>query len=72
MRNITLSAEQALIERAREVARSRKSTLNQLFRDWLTELAGQNEREKKIRELELRLSYVNAGQKFSREEMNAR
>ena len=72
MRNITLSAEEDLIEQARFVARNRKSTLNQLFRDWLSELAGQNEREKKLRELDLRLNYVNAGRKFSRREMNER
>ena len=70
MRNITLSAEEDLIKQARSVARSQKSTLNQLFRNWLAELASQSDREKRIRELDLRLSYVNAGQKFSRDQMN--
>lgn len=72
MKNITLSANDALIEQARNVARSRKTTLNQLFREWLSGLAGQQEREKKLAELDLRLGYARAGRNFSREEMNAR
>ncbi len=72
MKNITLSAEKELIDSARRVASSRNTSLNQLFREWLEGLVGQREREKKIKELNLKLSYVNAAQKFSREEMNAR
>ena len=72
MKNITLSADEGLIETAREVARKRKSTLNALFRGWLAELVQQQERELKLRELDLRLGYANAGGKFTREEMNER
>ena len=35
MKNVTLSAEEAVIERARERARQEKSSLNQEFRRWL-------------------------------------
>ena len=35
MRNITLSADDAVIDAARAVARSRQITLNQAFREWL-------------------------------------
>jgi hypothetical protein len=72
MRNITFSADESLVEQAREIARSRKSTLNQLFREWLADLAGQHERECRLRDLELRLRYARSGGKFSREEMNVR
>lgn len=72
MKNITLSAEESLIEEARIVARSRKTTLNQLFRDWLVEVAGRSERERETAELMKRLSYVKAGGRFTREEMNER
>ena len=72
MKNITLSADEHLIEQARSVARSHQSTLNQLFREWLAGLAGQKEREKKLSELDLRVSYVDAGRQFTREEMNER
>ena len=72
MKNITLSADGELIERARDVARSRKATLTQLFREWLAGLAGQQDRETRLQELDLRLGYARAGRKFSREAMNAR
>jgi len=72
MKNITLSAEEHLIEQAREQARARKTTLNQLFRDWLAEVASTHERSQQVDALFSRLSHVDAGGKFSREEMNER
>lgn len=72
MKNITLSADADLIERARELARSRRSTLNQLFRDWLRSLTEQQGREERLAELEARLSYARAGGKFTRDQMNER
>ena len=72
MKNITLSAKDELIERAREVANQRKSTLNALFREWLADLVRQQDRETKLRELDVRLGYANSGGKFTREEMNER
>ena len=70
MKNITLSADEALIALARETARVRKTTLNQLFRNWLTELAGRRERDERVAALLDRLDYVKSGGPFSREEMN--
>ncbi len=72
MKNITLSADERLIETARDVARNRKSTINAMFREWLADLVQQQGRELKLRELDLRLEYANAGGKFTREEMNER
>jgi len=72
MKNITLSADERLIEQAREAARARKTTLNSLFREWLAKVAGVHERTQRMNELFRRLHYVNAGRKFSREEMNER
>ena len=72
MKNITFSADEDLVERARDIARRRKSTLNQLFREWLADLVGQQERENRLRDLDLRLDYAQSGGKFTREEMNAR
>jgi hypothetical protein len=40
MKNITLSADERLIERARREAERRGTSLNQLIRDYLAELAG--------------------------------
>ena len=37
MKNITLSADEDLIERARLVAREQRRTLNDVFREWLAQ-----------------------------------
>jgi len=72
MKNITLSAEENLIQQAREVAVRRKTSLNQLFRDWLAEVVGQKEREKSLEQLWKRTAYASAGGKFTRDQMNER
>jgi hypothetical protein len=51
MKNITLSAKNESIARAREVANQRKSTLNALFPEWLADLVRQQDRETKLRDL---------------------
>ena len=72
MKNITLSADEALIEQARSVARERNSSLNALFREWLARLAQQEERAARLDELTERLAHADAGGHFTRDEMNAR
>ena len=72
LKNITLSADQPDIERAREVARSQNTTLNELFRDWLRGIARREVRAEDYRTLMARLRHVNSGRKFTREEMNER
>ena len=39
MKNITLSADEELIEAARQRARAERTTLNQAFREWLADYA---------------------------------
>lgn len=78
LKNITLSAEESLIAEARRHAALRNTTLNQLFREWLADIAGEpgEDEQQRIRreydELMERLSYVRAGRKFTRDEMNER
>ena len=72
MKNVTFSADEDLIEQARLVAKEKHTTLNQAFRDWLAEYTRRSATEASIDALYKRLSYVNAGRKFSREEMNER
>jgi predicted transcriptional regulator len=72
MKNVTLSADEHLIERARQVARSRHKTLNAAFREWLQEFVSRSEPVLEYDEVMRRLSHVNAGRKFSRDEMNER
>ena len=77
MKNITLSATEELIERAREKARSHNTTLNAEFRIWLEQYTrSPGEIEKKLNdyvELMKDLSDVDAGtQPFTRDQMNER
>ncbi len=72
MRNVTLSADEDLIEQARTVARLRHTTLNAAFREWLRHFAGQSGDVQAFDELMRRLKHVNAGRKFTRDEMNER
>jgi hypothetical protein len=44
MKNITLSADEKLIEAAHARARAEHTTLNELFRHWLAEYVGHHER----------------------------
>ena len=70
--NITFNAEKSDIELAREEAQSQNTTLHELFRDWLKGLAGRKRRAQEFRALMDELRHVNAGRKFTREEMNER
>ena len=70
--NITFNADKSDIELAREEARSQNTTLNELFRDWLKGIACRKARLQNYRALMHELRYVDAGRKFTREEMNER
>ena len=72
VRNITFSADEATIERAREVARSEHKTLNDAFREWLQWYASRAVKRREIEALFEKLKYADAGRKFTREEMNGR
>lgn len=74
MKNVTLSADERLIEAARERARREHTTLNAEFRRWLDDYA---ERQKKVQSAletlnDLRETLDTGGQTFTREEMNER
>jgi hypothetical protein len=72
MRKITFSADKTDIELARESARIQNTTLEDLFHAWLREVAASGARAREIRALMQRLRYVDAGRKFTRDEMNER
>jgi len=72
MKNVTLSAEEHLIEQARLVARSQHKTLNAAFREWLEQYASGAGSAKEVDALMKRLRHVKAGRTFTRDEMNAR
>jgi len=72
LQNITLSAEKALIERARKRAEARKTTLNAEFRRWLEQYADYPQTIEDLLIFMDQLSYVRPGKNFSRDELNER
>jgi hypothetical protein len=73
MKNITFSADAHTIELARDEARRRKTTLNQLFREWIDDLAARDERRKNIRRAFTELdAHITRIPKLTREQMNER
>ncbi|HXP47863.1 MAG TPA: hypothetical protein VN810_11345 [Terriglobales bacterium] len=72
MKNVTLSADEDLIEQARLVARSQRKTLNAAFREWLLQFTARSGNGQEVDSLMKRLRHVNAGRHFTRDEMNER
>jgi predicted transcriptional regulator len=72
MKNITLSADDDLIEKARSTAQAQRKTLNTAFREWLVEFTASEGDAQSYDALMKNLSYVDAGRHFTRDEMNER
>lgn len=72
MKNVTFSADEDLIEQARLIARSQRKTLNQVFREWLTQYTARSGAVREFDSVMKRLGHVSAGRKFTRDEMNER
>jgi hypothetical protein len=72
VKNVTLSADADLIERARAVARTQQKTLNAAFREWLQQYAAQSGSAQEVNSLMNRLRHVRAGRHFTRAEINER
>ena len=72
VKNVTLSAEDSLIERARLRAANEKKTLNAAFREWLQRYAGADTGQAEFSELMRQLSHVRTTRRFSRDELNQR
>ena len=73
MKNITLSADETLIEAARARARAEQTTLNEQFRRWLASYAQTNERMQRYETAMRGLrGKMRVGRKLSRDAMNER
>lgn len=74
MKNITFTADERLIEEARNRARAEHTTLNEEFRRWLGEYTGREARVERAMALvhEMRSYVRTGGRKFTRDEMNER
>lgn len=72
MKNVTLSADENLIEQARLVAQARRTTLNAAFREWLEQYAAQAGGGAAIESLMRRLRHIKSSGPYTRDEMNER
>lgn len=72
IRNITLSAEDEAIAKARLKASKEGKSLNIKFREWLRQYISPRDHVQNYEKLMRSLGHIRAGKKFSREEANAR
>lgn len=72
MKNITFTAEEELIEKARDRARRESTSLNKKFREWLTRYVSKGNGSKEFESVMEKMSYARPGKKFTRDEMNER
>jgi len=73
MRNIAFSADEQLIEAAREQAAADNTTLNDQFRRWLEQYARRRQAARAMESVDRMRAYVRTGgRKFTREQMNER
>ena len=72
IKNITLSAEEELIRKAREKALREKSSLNARFRQWLQRYVGSKDSRSDYENLMKELRHSQPMRKFTRDELNER
>ncbi len=72
LKNVTLSADESLIRQARKNAQQEHTTLNSMFREWLTRYVRQKQSTTDYESMMQDLSYARANQCYSRDEMNER
>ena len=73
MKNITLSADERLIEDARKKARAEHTTLNEQFRRWLADYTrGEQRAEEAMAVVQELRGKLRVGRKLTRDEMNER
>lgn len=72
LKNITFSAEEDLIRRARERATAERTTLNDEFRRWLEKYVERPGTAEAFADLMDLFEYAQPGRSFQREEMNER
>jgi hypothetical protein len=72
MQNITFSADEDLIRRARLRALAKRTTLNEEFRRWLEKYVERPETAEAFADLMELFDYAQPGRSFGREEMNER
>lgn len=71
VRNITLSADDELIAKARKRAAAEHRTLNAIFREWLAGYATAGRKPESFRQLMKKMKNVRVGH-FTREQLHER
>lgn len=72
LKNITLSADEKLIRKARKKANQEHTTLNAQFRQWLERYTTIGANSNDYENLMEQLSYAKAARLYTRDEMNER
>ena len=72
IKNITLSADDDAIQKARSKAKKEGKSLNVKFREWLRQYARPRDDTRNYEKLMASLGHIRAGRKFSREQANER
>jgi hypothetical protein len=72
VKNITLSADEHLIEQARKAAAEQHTTLNAAFREWLKQYSGRQRWLQEYDAMMERLKYMKVDRKYTRDELNER
>lgn len=72
LKNITLSAEEELICKAREKANREHTTINATFRQWLKQYVNKNTKVLDYYHFMDQLNYAQPGRHFTREDLNER
>jgi hypothetical protein len=72
LKNITLSADEKLIELARKKAMNHNTTLNELFRKWLAAYSIDLDLGTDLDQFLIQTSYCSSGRSFTRDELNER
>ncbi len=71
-KNITLTADEAIVQQARRRAVAESTTLNALFRGWLERYVQQPVASDRYTVIMEHLDHVQAGRAFTRDELNER
>jgi hypothetical protein len=72
VKNITLSADESLIEQARLVAQAQHKILNTAFREWLEQCAAHAGGGAAVDALMRRLRHVRSSGPYTKDELNER
>jgi len=72
LKNITLSAEEELINKARDKANKERTTLNALFREWLIQYANKDQKIFYYNKFMEMWGYADPGGPITREKINER